>query len=148
MKQTCGRTPETGCLYDVYADEGEHNNLAAAKPDVYNSMLAELHEVQQGVYSPMRGARSKAACEKGLGDYGSFWGPFVGVPISPTPPTPGPPAPSPGPAPSMNCCHCLKLGLGTACEPNCERLHKSGSCIKCIQQGGSASCRPACGCGR
>eukprot|EP00935_MAST-01C_sp_MAST-1C-sp1_P001547 g1547.t1 len=77
MKQTCGRTPETGCLYDVYADEGEHNNLAAAKPDVYNSMLAELHEVQQGVYSPMRGARSKAACEKGLGDYGSFWGPFV-----------------------------------------------------------------------
>ena len=77
MKQTCGRTPETGCLFDVYADEGEHNNLAAVKPDVYNSMLAELNEVQKGVYSPMRGTTDPAACEKAMGDYGGFWGPFI-----------------------------------------------------------------------
>jgi hypothetical protein len=34
--QVCGRTPETGCLYNVWEDPGEHNNLAVNQPDLFN----------------------------------------------------------------------------------------------------------------
>jgi len=76
-KAVCGRTPSTGCLYNVYDDPEEHKNLAATKPDLYNLMLKELQMVQTGVYSPARGTDDNTACTQGLTDYGGFWGPFL-----------------------------------------------------------------------
>ena len=56
--------------YKILLGDGYNDTL-------YNSMLAELNEVQKGVYSPMRGTTDPAACEKAMGDYGGFWGPFI-----------------------------------------------------------------------
>lgn len=77
--QSCGRTPQTGCLFDVYADPGEHHNLAASMPGLYKSLLAKVEEVEKTVYSPSRGASDPRACDMALNNYSGFWGPFVDV---------------------------------------------------------------------
>eukprot|EP00036_Acanthoecidae_sp_10tr_P003623 CAMPEP_0182938072 /NCGR_PEP_ID=MMETSP0105_2-20130417/43199_1 /TAXON_ID=81532 ORGANISM="Acanthoeca-like sp., Strain 10tr" /NCGR_SAMPLE_ID=MMETSP0105_2 /ASSEMBLY_ACC=CAM_ASM_000205 /LENGTH=553 /DNA_ID=CAMNT_0025077337 /DNA_START=14 /DNA_END=1675 /DNA_ORIENTATION=+ len=77
LTQVCGRTPETGCLYNVWADPSEYHNVAAANPDIYNRMLARVDEIAKTVFSPIRGSDDKAACAKGVNEYGGYWGPFI-----------------------------------------------------------------------
>ena len=76
--QVCARTPETGCLFDVWKDPGEHVNLASSMPELFKSMLAEMDQVQTTVFSPERGANNPAACDAAK-KYGGFWGPFIDV---------------------------------------------------------------------
>ena len=52
--QVCGRTPATGCLYDVFSDPGEDNNQAAREPQVYTEMMAAIAQLEKGVFSPHR----------------------------------------------------------------------------------------------
>eukprot|EP00035_Acanthoeca_spectabilis_P017658 m.371226 g.371226 ORF g.371226 m.371226 type:complete len:556 (+) comp16683_c0_seq28:2454-4121(+) len=78
VTEACGRTPETGCLFNVWTDPGEHNNVAAEQPEIFNSMLARLDQVQSSVYSPNRGeATDNLACDVSLNKYGAYWGPFI-----------------------------------------------------------------------
>jgi len=77
--QTCGNTTETGCLYDILSDPGEHVNLAQTEPDVYEKMLARMGELQKGVFSPDRGTMDWSVCELGKKRWGGFWGPFVDI---------------------------------------------------------------------
>eukprot|EP00039_Didymoeca_costata_P029876 m.26828 g.26828 ORF g.26828 m.26828 type:complete len:552 (+) comp7838_c0_seq2:45-1700(+) len=79
ITQVCGRTPETGCLYDVYADPGEHNNLASSMTSVFTTMLEKADAIQKTVFSPDRGATDPQACAQAL-DNGAFWGPFYELP--------------------------------------------------------------------
>ena len=76
ITQVCGRTVETGCLYDVYADPNEYNNIIASKQEVWETMLARIDEVQKGVWSPVRGTTDPRACEAAIAN-GGFWGPFI-----------------------------------------------------------------------
>lgn len=75
---TCGRDPQNGCLFDVYADPTEHFNLAAEKPSLFKNLLKELDLKQKGVYSPLRdgGVNKNLACEQAKMN-GNFWGPFI-----------------------------------------------------------------------
>ena len=80
--QTCGNTTATGCLFDVSADPNEHDNRAAAEPEVFARLLAELRAAEETVYSPNRGVDDGSACKKALDDrsnggYGGYWGPFL-----------------------------------------------------------------------
>ncbi len=77
LTQVCGRSPETGCLYDIFADPTEMHNVASEQPAVYNEMYAAILELNKTVYSPIRGSDDGLACEKASGDYGGFWGPFL-----------------------------------------------------------------------
>jgi len=77
MTEVCGRTPSTGCLFDIFADPSETVNLASEKHKVFNDMLAEIDDIQETVFSPHRGVEDEAACEKALGEYGGFWGPWL-----------------------------------------------------------------------
>lgn len=81
----CNRSPKVGsagegggCLYDIYADPSEESNLAESHAELFLEMLARLDEVQQTVYSPIRGKKSKRACEKAK-ERGWYWGPFLGI---------------------------------------------------------------------
>ena len=77
MNTTCGRTPETGCLFDVYADPTEHINIAMAHPDTFHALLAQVDELQKSVFSPVRGNNSGGqACAQAI-ENGDWWGPFV-----------------------------------------------------------------------
>jgi hypothetical protein len=44
--KVCGRTPLTGCLFDVLNDPGESDNLAARMPELFNEMLARVDALQ------------------------------------------------------------------------------------------------------
>ena len=77
LTQVCGRTAATGCLYDVFADESERHNVAAANPAIFNEMLAAVNELQQGVFSPDRGTDDGTACAQAAGPNGGFWGPYL-----------------------------------------------------------------------
>lgn len=81
MIATCGRTPATGCLYNVYEDPTEHVNLALKLPKVFNGLLARVDEIQKGVYSPQRAdsAYDNVACNYSLTHLHGFWGPFWDV---------------------------------------------------------------------
>lgn len=66
-----------GCLYDLEADPSESVDLAGEKPELLQAMLTRMREINSTVFSPERGEKDPLACEKALGDYGGFWGPFV-----------------------------------------------------------------------
>ena len=76
VTQVCGRTLETGCLYDVYADPNEHNNMIASNPAIWTKLLARMDEVNKTVFSPIRGTANPSACATALKN-GGFWGPFL-----------------------------------------------------------------------
>ena len=75
LLQVCGRTPDTGCLYDVFADPSEHHNLASGMPEQWEALYAQLLKANETVYSPVRGNRSELACTAAVAA-GGFWGPF------------------------------------------------------------------------
>lgn len=76
-KETCGNTAATGCLFDVRADPGEHENLAGSKQDVWRTMMQRLLEINATFFAPDRGHKDPAACQMALSRYSGFWGPFV-----------------------------------------------------------------------
>ena len=77
IMKKCGRTPEDGCLYNVFADESESVNLASNNPDLFYKMLARVAVLQETVYSPDRGKKTHKACHVAMKENGGFWGPFL-----------------------------------------------------------------------
>ena len=74
--RVCGRTPGTGCLFDIFADPSESVNLAESQSELFMQMLERVDAIQSTVYSPHRGHRVAAACDKAE-ENGWFWGPFL-----------------------------------------------------------------------
>ena len=52
VTQVCGRTVETGCLYNVFEDPTEHNNIISNNQAIWTSLLARVDEVQKGKANP------------------------------------------------------------------------------------------------
>lgn len=72
----CGRQPEHGCLFDIFADPGESTSLARQNTSLFNELLQRVDELQQSVYSPNRGSEDRGACAKAHEQQG-FWGPWL-----------------------------------------------------------------------
>jgi hypothetical protein len=54
----------------------EHNDLSSVRPDLVDSLMQRMHEVQQTVFDPARGDNEAAmACEAVAKNRG-FWGPW------------------------------------------------------------------------
>ena len=64
-----------GCLFNVFTDPTEHNDVAADHPDI----VAQLTKVATDyvVYSPDRGKNDGEACNKAFARHSGFYGPFV-----------------------------------------------------------------------
>ena len=71
----CGN-PST-CLFNVFTDPTEHTNLAAAHPDIVQSMMARLRQLEQTVFSPNRGEPTMTACNAADRQWHGFAGPFL-----------------------------------------------------------------------
>jgi hypothetical protein len=52
-KERCGAA---GCLYAIDTDPGEHVNLAAKQPAVWQKMMARLLQINATFFAPDRGA--------------------------------------------------------------------------------------------
>jgi len=77
---SCGdplKTPGAGCLFDVYADPTEHNNIASSNPTIVNAMRQRMQEIQATVFAPNRGSDNGQACVAATSQYKGFWGPFT-----------------------------------------------------------------------
>jgi len=77
--RTCGRKAAHGCLFDIFEDPYEEHSVAAKEPALFTKMLAQVDELQKGVYSPKRGGANSSACKLANSKYGGYWGPFLGV---------------------------------------------------------------------
>jgi len=62
----CGTLDAPTCLFNVFTDPTEHDNVAAANPAVVASMAKRLKELTKTVFAPNRGAPdTKDACRAG-----------------------------------------------------------------------------------
>jgi arylsulfatase B len=74
----CGTITAPTCLFNVFTDPTEHNNVAEAHPDIVMSMSARLQELTTGIFRPNRGVPdSKDACYAGDKVYNGYVGPFL-----------------------------------------------------------------------
>ena len=64
-----------GCLFNVLADPGEHEDLALAMPDKAREILAKMEAAETGWFNPFRGEPDHRACA--VAKKSGFWGPFV-----------------------------------------------------------------------
>jgi len=68
-----------GCLFDVFHDPTEHDEISAQHPDIVKDLLARIQDAQKHVFSPDRGTTDPRACEAALNIYDGYWGPFIDV---------------------------------------------------------------------
>lgn len=76
-ENTCVLKCSPACLFDIRADPEERVDLAGERPDVVREMLARMKVLNKTAFNPDRGEVDMVVCEKALGEYGGFWGPFV-----------------------------------------------------------------------
>eukprot|EP00911_Craspedida_sp_UC1_P002924 UC1_evm6s2133 len=65
-----------GCLYDIFADPTEHNDLGRLQPELLRNMTTRLQVLNAGNFNPDRGTPDIVACEKARAR-GGYYGPFV-----------------------------------------------------------------------
>ena len=66
-----------GCLFNLWTDPNEHNNVASLYPDVVLSLYQRIQTLQMTVFSPNRGMDQPLACETALHTWKGYWGPFL-----------------------------------------------------------------------
>jgi hypothetical protein len=70
-------------LFELYSDPTEHNNVAAAYPEVVKRLRAKLEAANATVFAPKRPGANKKACAASLARYKDpthdfgWWGPFA-----------------------------------------------------------------------
>jgi len=67
-----------GCLYNIFDDPEENEDVAASHTQLREDMLARLDELNKGLFKPDRGTTDPAACEQ-IKANGGFLGPWVDV---------------------------------------------------------------------
>jgi len=72
----CG---DAGCLFDIFKDPTEHNDLAKSKPDIVATLKQRLAELNKSIFRPNRGEPSLLACKAAITRYKGFYGPFIEI---------------------------------------------------------------------
>ncbi len=77
MEANCVKDCSKGCLFNIKEDPTEHQDLAGQNPERVAAMTARLEELRKSSFNPDRGTTDQAACDKAMGGYRGFWGPWV-----------------------------------------------------------------------
>eukprot|EP00041_Stephanoeca_diplocostata_P019448 m.419703 g.419703 ORF g.419703 m.419703 type:complete len:551 (+) comp21308_c0_seq1:304-1956(+) len=77
--EDCSADGKKGCLFNIFEDPTEHNDLASTMPEKLDEMLAALAVHQKTAFTPNRGKISQQACDVAIKKYGGTWGPFVDI---------------------------------------------------------------------
>ena len=84
-QRVCGAGCGTGCVFDIFADPGEHNDLAAKLPQLKSQLLARLQQMREEAYQTdgdetmlnVSGIGwTKRAATEAKDAAGGFWGPY------------------------------------------------------------------------
>ena len=73
----CGTLEAPKCLFNVFSDPTEHNNLADSLPDIVAEMSARLIAINATLFSPNRGTPYPSACKTCQTVWHGFAGPFM-----------------------------------------------------------------------
>jgi hypothetical protein len=74
----CGNTSTPLCLFNIFLDPNEHDNVASLHPDIAAELAARIVELQKTVFSPLRGpSLADQACANSNATWGGFVGPFL-----------------------------------------------------------------------
>jgi len=66
-----------GCLFNIYNDPTEHQEVGAQHPVIRDQLRLRIDELTKTVFSPDRGVVDPRACETAVNTYGGFWGPWL-----------------------------------------------------------------------
>jgi len=72
--EDCGTA---GCLFNVFDDPSEYNEISAAHPAIVKDLQARIDDASATVFNPSRGKVDPDACTKAFSKHSGFWGPFV-----------------------------------------------------------------------
>ena len=68
---------ENPCLFDVFSDPTEHQNIAKENPEIIQDMLSRLKELTETSFSPYRGTSKSVSCKVAKSLWKGFIGPFL-----------------------------------------------------------------------
>merc|ERR1711924_472384 len=72
--EQCTSGNKKACLFNIYDDPEEHQDLAHQLPDLVDQILAKMETAQASVYDPPRGkVETREACAT-VQRNGGFWG--------------------------------------------------------------------------
>ena len=66
-----------GCLFNVFTDPTEHDEVSAAHPAIVAELQALIADAAKTVFNPDRGTDDGTACEKAFNIHHGFFGPFL-----------------------------------------------------------------------
>jgi arylsulfatase B len=73
----CGNVTLPLCLFNIFDDPTEHNNMIDQEPDIAAQLAQRIVELQQTVFSPDRGNVTNASCIASETTWKGFVGPFL-----------------------------------------------------------------------
>jgi arylsulfatase B len=74
----CGTTKTPLCLFNIFTDPTEHNNVVEIHTDIALELAAQIDKAQLTVFSPLRGNNMvDIACANSNKTWGGFVGPFL-----------------------------------------------------------------------
>ena len=71
--ESCTERP---CLFNIFSDPTEHNDLSESNPEKLKEMLGRLKHANTGYFNPDRGLADPKACDQAKNN-GNFWGPWL-----------------------------------------------------------------------
>lgn len=66
-----------GCLFNIFDDPTEHDDIAEANPQIVQELYARIQEIQNTSFSPDRGTDEGRACRVAIDKWQAFFGPFL-----------------------------------------------------------------------
>ena len=74
---TGGYDCKEGCLFNVFTDPTEHDDVAAAHPEIVAALTRVAEAQTATAYNPDRGVDDGEACKKAFAVHDGFYGPFI-----------------------------------------------------------------------
>lgn len=71
-----------GCLFDIFSDPTEHQDIASQMPQLRLQMLTRLQELNKSEFTPNRGKPDALACHVAKDKWNGFYGPFLQLHVS------------------------------------------------------------------
>ena len=73
----CSATKAGICLFNVFTDPTEHDDIAISNPAKAQELLARIAAHNATLFTPDRGQSDPLACTTALGKWRGFWGPWL-----------------------------------------------------------------------
>ena len=71
------KTYPGACLYNIFSDPTEHNDISATYPNIVRDLSIRIKQLSLSVNSPLLGNVTSLSCDTAYASWGGFCGPFL-----------------------------------------------------------------------